>query len=380
MTQVFDYSDLRPYRDEEVGAALAALARDETMWAVLARMFPDLARGEVLARFDEIDSVSAFQARIMEPAVSWAIADTMTEFSVSGLDGLTSDRCYLFISNHRDITLDSALLAWATHRQWGGTMEMAIGDNLLAADWMTHLFKLNKTVIVARGLARRELLAASKKLSAYIADRVTGGHDSFWIAQAEGRSKDGSDRTHSGLLKMLILAGGKDWSDHTRALAPIPVAISYEWDPCDLMKARERLGTSRDAGYRKAPGDDLRSIATGITGHKGRVHLAVGTPLSDDWPAIETAASRNDGIVRLQQAIDAQIHALYRLWPNHYLAHDLLDGTTRFSDRYTREDRDAMDTRLAKALADEPDADALRTLILEMYANPVKNQLGLADA
>ena len=236
----------------------------------------------LMARMDGIDSVEKFQKRVMTVGVSYLIKTTTDGVTASGLERLLPGRCHTFISNHRDIVLDSTFLARATSRHCGHTMQMAIGDNLIKTDWLTHLFKINKMVIVKRGLSKRALLESSQRLSEYIHRLIKSGHDSFWIAQGEGRAKDGNDFTQSGVIKMLALAGGKDRFNHLRDLDLVPVSISYEYDPCDLAKATERLAIKKSGSYSKEPqGRPCQYCAwadrvQGAGSHRDRRHYLLG--------------------------------------------------------------------------------------------------------
>ncbi len=340
--------------------------------------FPASSPDVLLARMDGIESVAQFQKRVMTVGVSYIIKTTTNGATSSGLDRLKSGRCHTYISNHRDIVLDSTFLARATARHCGKTMQMAMGDNLIKTDWLSHLFRINKTVIVKRGLSKRALLGSSQELSAYISSLVKGGHDSFWIAQGEGRAKDGNDFTQSGVIKMLALAGGKDRLAHLRDLDLVPVSVSYEYDPCDLAKAVERLSVMRTGSYHKKEKEDLSNIALGLTGKKGRVHTEVGALTC--WDHILAADTRREGFERLLTALDREIIGNYRLWPSHYLACDLLSGRSDYETEYSQKERVTFEERMTEQLLGNPDAADLREMILEMYANPVYNKKKLASA
>jgi len=375
MTHQHDLYELRPYRDDEIGPALAEIRRSPIL-DFLRMAFPHSAPQVLLARMDGIETVAQFQKRVMAVGVSFIIKTTTDGATSNGLQHLDPDRCHTYISNHRDIVLDSTFLARATSRYFGETMQMAIGDNLIKTDWLTHLFRINKTVIVKRGLSKRALMDSSQELSSYISSLVKGHHDSFWIAQGEGRAKDGNDFTQSGVIKMLALAGGKDRLGHLRELDLVPVSISYEYDPCDLAKAVERLSVIRTGAYQKKVKEDLTNIALGLTGKKGRVHIEVG--VLTGWDHILAANSRREGFERLLASLDREIIGNYRLWPSHYLACDLLSGRPDHEAHYSAEERSAFEARMAAQLAGNPDAADLRRLILEMYANPVYNKQKLA--
>lgn len=378
MSESQDFSELEPYSDHQVTSVLERLMKSEALFQALHKEFPGLDPNLVKEKMKGIDSVKAFQSQIMVPAVEYLFKTTTSGLTVSGLEHIEEDQCHVFISNHRDIVLDSVCLGWSSFKRIGRAMQMAIGSNLMKTEWVAHLFKLNKTVIVARHQKGRALLEASLKLSSYIAQLVTEGKDSLWIAQAEGRTKDGNDFTQSGLVKMLTLAGGKEWEAHIQGLNIVPVSISYEYDPCDLAKARERLQVLKTGSYEKAPDEDLASIAQGLNGFKGRVHLAVGKPISEFWDAQREGLTGKMRIARLQSVLDQQIISNYQLMPTNYICADLLSNEKINEKHYNEAELMAFQDRLERRLEGSSDPQALRNLILEMYANPVRNKMALA--
>lgn len=378
------FADIRPYRDDEVPAVLARLVRDPEFADVLLRMrAPRVARvwprfgrlliGLVLARiFRGIRTVADFQALIgnqLRPHMQ-RVASSLT---VSGLEGLERDRGYLFIGNHRDIAMDPALVNLMLHDHGYDTVRIAIGDNLLSKRFASDLMRINKSFIVKRGVSgRREKLAAFQQLSAYIRHSVADERCSVWIAQREGRAKDGVDVTDTAILKMLALSRGpgEDFAAALAELHPLPVTISYEFDPCDRDKARELHALRAQGGYRKAEHEDLQSIYRGIMGDKGRVHVAFGTPLARaDLVSDELMAS----------AIDRAILRDYRLCATHFLAHELLHGPDARAARLRAALADpgwaASEQRFRERLAEVPEAE--RDLFLAMYANPLRRRLEL---
>ncbi|HLV53211.1 MAG TPA: 1-acyl-sn-glycerol-3-phosphate acyltransferase [Cryomorphaceae bacterium] len=303
-----------------------------------------------------------------------AIDRTVRQLTVEGLDDKNKDRARLYISNHRDIILDSAILNVALFEAGFGTIETAIGNNLLSDELVADLTKLNKNFVVKRNTGAREFYENSMLLSAYIRDTIVNRGSGVWIAQREGRTKDGMDKTQPGLLKMLGMKCEDSLRQCFRELKVTPVAISYEYDPCDVLKIPELKAISREEKYQKAPNEDFRSILTGIIGDKGRVHLKVGKTLDEELEALADFPSQNDKLRVLGEIIDKQIFTHYKLWPTNYIALDLAEGTNAYRDFYTDEERryfeDRMAERLAKAdLNEEED----RRMLLNMYANPVKN-------
>lgn len=318
------FEAIRPYSDAEVPAVMARLLADPHFLDVLARFrFPRLADSmgwllkPMIARrlrreFASIHSVEALQNKI-EPYVDRTVERATAGISYSGLDRLKPGTAYLYLANHRDIVMDPAFVNYAVFQVGLRTPRIAIGDNLLQRPFVSDLMRLNKSFIVHRSLAgRREKLAAYQVLSAYINHSIRVDGESVWIAQAEGRAKDGDDRTDSAILKMLHMSRKDEpFAEVLASLRPTPVSISYEYDPCDQAKARELYIRATTGSYAKAPGEDDASIALGITGHKGRVHVHFATPMSDvpDDPKLMAAE------------VDRQILGHYRLFPVHYLAY-----------------------------------------------------------
>jgi hypothetical protein len=378
------FADIRPYRDDEVPGVIDSLVRDPEFADVLLGMrLPTLARfapglGRLLVRwllrrrFRGIRTVADFQEQVGQQ-LRPHMQRVATRLTVSGLDRLARDRGYLFIGNHRDIAMDPALVNLMLHDHGYGTVRIAIGDNLLSKPFASDLMRINKSFIVKRGLSgRREKLAALQQLSAYIRHSVVEEHSSVWIAQREGRAKDGIDLTDTAILKMLALShrGSRDFRAALIALNPVPVAISYEFDPCDRDKARELHALRTQGTYQKAEHEDLQSIYRGIMGEKGRVHVAFGAPLAGDDLASDQV---------MAAAIDAVILREYQLCATHFLAHELLYGPDPRAQalRATLADGGwaASEQQFRDRLAEVPEAE--RDLFLAMYANPLRRRLEL---
>jgi 1-acyl-sn-glycerol-3-phosphate acyltransferase len=369
-----DFDEIRPYRDDEVAAVLRRLARDSSLqrdlsrYAApsLSRWAPPLARwlvgNKLRAAFAQIDSVDSFQ-QVLAGVFQRMIDDTTDGFTVSGIERLEPDLAHLFISNHRDITLDSGFMNLALFRAGHPTTRMAIGDNLLRTGYAADVMRLNKGFVVHRGKKGAKLAFASmSQTSRYIRHSLETGH-SVWTAQREGRAKDGRDLTDPALIKMLSLAYRKDIPDIGRMierLSIVPVAVSYELDPCDELKAHELLAITEQGAYHKAPGEDLRSIITGVTGRKGRVHLSIGPAFSGSFNDAESVAVE----------IDRQIALGYRLFPTHFMAARLAGLDCPMPDESSKRLHE-FEQRLA---ATPP---ALRAQIVAQYANPVARALEL---
>ncbi len=309
MSQEFD--DIRPYNDDEVPAVLARLQQDNEFIDSLSKLkFPRLPRilaplmrpfirGAITKEIEGVATVRGFQDKI-ESYLGKIIDDTITELSISGLDNLQRDTAHLFISNHRDITMDPALVNWVLYQNGFTTLRIAIGDNLLTKPSASHLMRLNKSFIVNRSATKpREKLKAAKLLSKYIHYSVSEDNENIWIAQREGRAKDGDDQTNPAIISMLALNRPKsqDFGEFIRQARIVPVSISYEYDPCDQDKARELVAKEETGHYAKAEHEDVQSIVKGITGEKGRVHLAFGKPLDGDFENTDSVTAELDNTI-----------------------------------------------------------------------------------
>ena len=382
-----DFESIRPYRDDEVAAVLDRLLADPAFLQTLLRFrFPRLAgplgwllkpviahrlRREVAG----INSVDALQGKL-EPYVDRVIERASDGISYSGLEQLQSGRPYLYIANHRDIVMDPAFVNYALYHAGQPTPRIAIGDNLLQKPFVGDLMRLNKSFIVQRSVSgRREKLAAYQLLSAYINHSIRNEQQSVWIAQAEGRAKDGDDRTDSAILKMFHMANKEQPFEQALAeLHLIPVSISYEYDPCDLAKARELRIRAETGDYQKAEGEDDLSIAQGITGHKGRVHVSFGSEITQ--PSADAK--------QLALAVDAQILANYRLFPVHYLAYaqwaerDSSLAVPRAEDLFSAAELTTAQQQWQQRLQACPTKD--QPYLIGQYARPVANHYRLLQA
>ncbi|WP_116367752.1 1-acyl-sn-glycerol-3-phosphate acyltransferase [Parahaliea mediterranea] len=373
------FADIRPYRDAEVPAVLARLTRDPELLDALAslrlgwlaKLAPALCRPLVrryLGReLDGVGDVHGMQM-VIKGYMDRMIADTTGGFSVSGLDQLDPTRPYLFMSNHRDIAMDPAFTNYALHQGGHQTIRIAIGDNLLTKPWVSDLMRLNKSFIVKRSVSGpRELLAASKNLSAYIRHSLLEERAPVWIAQREGRAKSGIDRTEPAVIKMLAMSRDKQqcsFAEHIRELAIVPVAISYELDPCDALKANELHQLASTGAYKKAAQEDVASIGRGIAGQKGRVHVSFGRPLSGDYEDADAVAA----------AVDDQIVAEYCLHPSNIHAYRMLHGEDApLPDNLYREEGDCSASAFRARIEAMPEAH--RPYALGIYANAVVSKL-----
>jgi len=288
-------------------------------------------------------------------------------------DGLS----HVIISNHRDIVLDAAFLNMLLYAQGMDTTEVAIGDNLLIYPWITHLVRLNKSFIVKRNVPMREMLETSRHLSEYIHYTIRERNQSIWIAQREGRAKDSNDRTQVSLLKMLTLKNSSRPIDMLKALRIIPLAISYEFDPCDFLKAKEFQLKRDNPHHKKTPADDLENMLTGINGYKGRVYFKFGEGINRKLDQLDFSLPKSSLLEAAARIIDEEIYKNYIFFPFNYVAYDTMTDSTMFQSEYTSEDKKAFEAYVEKQIdkiqLKNKDWDFLREKIIEMYGNPVKN-------
>lgn len=309
------------------------------------------------------------------------IAKTTDGVSAVGIDNLEKEESYLFISNHRDIVLDAALLNIMFFDNDRNTSEIAIGDNLLIYPWITDLVRLNKSFIVKRKVSIREMLATSKQLSEYIYDTINRRNQSIWLAQREGRSKDSDDRTQGSLLKMLTLYDRTEPLKALQALNIVPLALSYEYDPCDYLKAKEFQQKRDNPEHVKSQSDDIENMRTGITGYKGKVVFSFGNPINEKLEETTDNVEKSDVLSFVSKSIDTEIFRSYYFFPINWVAYDMMMGTINHSDKYSDSDvenfNSYLDRQIDKIDLPNKDYNFLRGKIIEMYGNTVKNQLSV---
>ncbi len=371
-----DFSNIAPYRDEEVAGAIKALLEEMSFIKVLRFVYPEMDDAELRSLCSGINTVKDFQSKVAYPAMKLMSGHTITKMSASGFEDLDSETAHLFISNHRDIILDSALLNMLLHEHDMETTETAIGSNLLKDPTVRHLTKLNKNFTVKRDVNRRELYETSYTLSSYIRNAITERNVSIWISQREGRAKDGNDLTQQGLLKMLAMSADKDLITGFKELRIRPLTLSYEFDPCDSFKLRELVKVERGEKHIKEEDEDLMNIVAGISQPKGRVHLHMGPILSEQLLHVDTSLPVNDQVKQIAEIIDEHIHVQARLFPNNYIALDLLNEDTIHKDRYSHEELtefNAYCESVLKLIALE-DQKTAKCILLQKYAYPVLNK------
>lgn len=373
-----DYDKLRPYHDEEVNNAIGELIKDPEFAIFIRHLLQGQDRNEVYSMLKGITSIEEFQRVFVLPVLDRIIKNSMDSLTCSGIDRVDKKQPYIFITNHRDIVLDSSFLNMLLFKHGYNTTQVAIGGNLLISPMITNLVRINKSFIVKRNIPPRELYEYSKLLSSYIAHTLSERKESVWIAQREGRSKDGSDKTQYSLLKMLAMSYEGEERGIFMKMNIFPVAVSYEYDPCDMFKAIELFSAANGGPYAKTKEADFQSMITGILGYKGRVEVSFSNPLTDkDFDALNELHS-NDFLKGLASIIDNRIYSAYKLWDTNFIAYDLLNGSAVFSDRYTVESKEKFINYLKeksnKLEEFYPKRDLLN-LMLNMYANPIKNKL-----
>lgn len=375
-----DFEDIAPYNDEEAAAALSKVANHPNVPWISKFIFPNQREtylGDILR---SITSVDEFQSLVMSKAVEWVISTSIHNFSYDGLEKIKAiEGCYLAMSNHRDIILDPAITQIVLYRNQLPMTHIAVGDNLLKNKSVEYLIRSNRMVKVIRGITARELYLSSQVLSKYIRETITSGKGSLWIAQRQGRTKNGIDVTEQGLLKMMDMSGTSDFVHNFMELNIVPLSISYEYEPCDILKARELL-ISRSQKYIKTENEDLQSIMLGIKQQKGNVHLNIGDPLTEDEIREASFSDKNDRYQRIRNAVDKRIISGYRLWKTNYMGYDLANGVDAHRDMYTPEDLEAFKAYIEGQLEKvEPylDRSALRDILLRIYGNPVMTKESL---
>ena len=369
-----EFNDIAPFNDEEASAALARVANHPNVPWISRVVFPDKPETFLRDILKNLHSVDEFQDAVMVHAIEWIVSNTVRDFSYDGISKVSDTHSrYLFMSNHRDIILDPAFVQIILRRNQLPYTQIAVGDNLLKHKTVELLIRSNRMIKVIRGISARELYLSSQLLSKYIRETITSGQSSVWIAQRQGRTKDGNDTTEQGLLKMLDMSGTKDFVQNFMELNLVPISVSYEYEPCDIMKAREVL-ISRSQKYVKGENEDLQSIIEGIRQFKGNVHINFGNPLTEEEIREASLCDKNDRYQLIRHAVDRRVISGYKLWKTHYMAYDIVNNTQKYAAQYTPEDREAflayVDGQLKKV---EPELDqtALREIFLGIYANPV---------
>lgn len=372
--EVNKYEDIVPYSDEEAVEALRKVSMHPVVPVISKFIFPTDSPFMLSQILRSIGSIDEFQHMVMFKAVARVIESTVKNFTYDGLENYKGQS--LLMSNHRDIILDPAFTQYILAMNDLPLTEICVGDNLLSHKTLEYLLRSNRMIKVIRGISARELYLSSQYLSAYIRESITANNHSVWIAQRQGRTKDGIDTTEQGLLKMLDMSGKESFAENFEALNITPISISYEYEPCDLRKAREML-IKRTSKYVKKPNEDLHSILTGISQRKGNVHLQFDAPLTRE--EIEEAAlcDKNDRYQAIRHTVDRRIIKGYKLWKSNFIAYDMVNNTSKYADRYDAADvesfQDYIRHRLRKAER-SLDREELKDIFLKIYSNPVSEK------
>lgn len=379
--QLHDFEEIRPIAPEELPAAFDELLSDSAFCEILRSFYPNVPIELLKARIYSCKNNLEVQLKILYPLVKDLVAKCTDglQIDAESFDADARKGSFTFVSNHRDIVLDSALLSLLIiDNGFRTTTEIAIGDNLLIYPWIKTLVRVNKSFIVKRSVSMREMLASSKLMSEYMHFAISEKHENIWIAQREGRAKDSDDRTQESVLKMMAIGGEGTPIERLKALNIVPLAISYEYDPCDFLKAKEFQQKRDDASFKKSRADDLQNMKTGIFGYKGRVQYRLARPINT-WIDELESLPKAQLFVELARRMDTEIHKNYEIFPSNHVALDLLRCSDAQSTNYTAEDKARFETYLAQriAMVDLPHRDEtfLRERILTMYANPLINHL-----
>lgn len=372
----FNFEALRPYYDSESEVVMKRIAYHESYHKAMAYLWPEMSKEQVIEKALNTRSPYEFQTGYMRDAIWKIVNTTSTGLSWSGLEHLDRHKAYLYIANHRDILLDSAILQIILDREEFETSEITFGSNLMDQGFITDFGRMNRMFTVKREGNVKELYDISRQLSAYIRHTIVDKNTSVWIAQRNGRTKDGNDLTQTGLLKMLNMSGSKDFRQSFEDLQIVPLTISFEYEPCDALKVQELYLSSLHTKYVKAPGEDLNSILTGIMQPKGKIHVAFGKPIGEELLEIDKAPNENEKIKLLTNYIDKQIYHNYKLNPVNYIAYDLLNENTVFENSYTAKEKadftSYIDSKIGTLNGEQ---EVLKQLFITLYANPVINKL-----
>ncbi|HCM34402.1 1-acyl-sn-glycerol-3-phosphate acyltransferase [Chryseobacterium sp.] len=373
------FDEIRYFHDHEVNEALGSIARDPMMKALMNFTFPGVDEQVWLEQFKEVHSISDFQHHFVAHTIRQILAKSSEGLTTSGFDQLDKNTPYLFISNHRDIVLDTSLLNLVLLESGHIMTASAIGDNLVKRNFLNVLAKLNRNFLVQRGLSLREQLKSSQTMSEYIDQQLHHENRSVWIAQREGRTKNGNDATQQGVLKMLAMASGdQSLTDYFKTLKIVPISISYEYDPTDSLKMPQLLAQHREEEYIKGKNEDFMTMLSGILGQKKRIHIHAGDVIDKELDDIAANIdNKNKQLQAIAQVIDDSIIQNYKLWPTKYIAYDLIHNTNTYASQYTEQEKQLFIRRLEMRISS---SDAIsKEYFLSMYANPLINKRKLEE-
>ena len=370
-----DFEDIRPYTDAEFKEAYYRLMEDPRFQDALRLCLQNYGVEDFRKDMERYQTIEEVQVEFDKRFLDVFLSQSTKGVFLSGIENLEEEKTYMFIGNHRDITLDPALLQYYFFIEKKKTSRIAMGDNLFTTPLLGEIAKLNKMIKVKRGGTMREKLVNFQKLAAYIQYSLFEDKESVWIAQRDGRTKDGNDFTKQGLLKMITMGNDKHLLETIRKMNITPLTVSYEYESCDKMKARE-LALSENGPYVKEPGEDFNSIKQGIFGQKGRVALTIGHPLADELDQVPENLNNNDKLYYVCKLIDKQIYKNYVLYPNNYIAHDLMHQNQEYANHYTPEEKSKFEAylQMQSQMSDVPE-EKMRTNLLKIYSTPVDNYM-----
>lgn len=371
----FDFDDIRPYYDHEVQNVLKKIIQEPVFHQLANFIWPGITKEKIEEKAARVNSNVQFQREFMEESI-WTILSRYSDgLTWSGLENINNKEAYLYIANHRDILLDSAILQILLVKHGFDTSEITFGNNLMDKGFITDFGRANRMFTVLREGTSKELYKISRKLSAYIRHTIIDKKVSAWIAQRNGRTKDGNDITQTGLLKMLNISGEKDFVENFQELKIVPLTITYEYEPCDFLKVQELYLSSLHSNYKKAPGEDINSIVTGITQYKGRVHMHFGKPIMEELEELRGIKNENEKFKLLTHKIDQQIYKNFRLYQGNYVAADMLENKNTFAGFYTEDDKKLFQQYMNKQIEQiKGEKATLENIFLKIYANPVFNR------
>jgi len=372
----YNFDPIRPYYLEELPAALERIMSNEQFSQLMNYLFPQEQHEKLINTIRNSKNTHEFQLGFMLPVIRSILNKTADETSVSGIENVPDKKGQVFIANHRDILLDSSILALHLATHGFETCKITWGSNLMISPFVVDIGKANRMITVYREGSPKEMLKNSQLLSAYIRQSVEEKNQTVWIAQKKGRSKDGTDTTDVSVLKMLSLTGERDIINCLKNVNLTPVTISYEWEPCDSMKVRELL-ISEGTEYKKEKNEDFLSIIGGVVSQKGGIHLHIGNHLNTSYDALDATKRPNDLLKDIALLIDDQMHKNYKLWPSNFYAFDQLTNSARYRAHYDESTIEKFNARLNNTINSiDGDQNRIRELFLKLYANPVINKFG----
>lgn len=372
-----EFDEIRPYYDSEVDGVIDKLLSESGFRKTVKYFFPDVPFEVTEKLLRNVHTIRDFQTQFIARLVNGLEKMYTNGVTFNGLENVPEGKGYLFVSNHRDIILDSAFLNTYLAQHGHQTSEIAIGSNLLIFPWITDLVKLNRTFVVKRNLSVKELMVSSMIQSKYIRHTIIDKKTSIWIAQREGRTKNGDDKTQGSVLKMFNMASSGDVLSSLAEMNIVPMTISYEYDPVDVYKVIEQYNKKIDPEFKKNKVDDVAGMRNGLTCKKGRVNITLGKSVSEEILKMPKAPNKNIQYEEVAKFLDRKIYDGYVLYPINYVTADMLNGTKRFENFYTKDDeknvRDYIEEQSKKFTGD---VELQKKMLMEIYANPVFNKLG----